>query len=98
MAGYKFNKKVNLNDGEMEFLSVNQKKQKLSFASLLRVVKLFLFGINSVKKSKHITYFKFKDIKINFNEKKTINIDGENGGDGNINLKVLKDKVKFFCK
>lgn len=98
VAGYKFNKKVNLNDGEMEFLSINQKKEKLSFGSLLRVVKLFLFGVSSIKKSKHATYFKFKDIKVNFDKKQTINIDGENGGEGNIDLKVLKEKVKFFCK
>ena len=97
VAGYKFNKYANLNDGEMEFVSVNQKKKKLSFASLLTIVKMFLFGLKSVLKSKRITYFKFKDIKVNFITPKTINIDGENGGQHNIDLKVMKNRVEFFC-
>ena len=98
VAGYNFNKGVNLNDGEMEFISVNQKKQKLTFRSLMLIIKMFLFGIKSVLKNKNVTYFKFKDLKVNFKNKKIVNIDGENGGEENINLKVLSDRVKFFCK
>lgn len=98
VAGYKFNKKANLNDGEMEFVSINQKKKKLTFKSLMLVVRMFLFGLKSVLKSKNVTYFKFKNLKVNFEEKKTINIDGENGGEENIDIKVLKGKAKFFCK
>ena len=98
VAGYKFNKNVDINDGEMEFLSINQKKDKFGFKSLMLIAKLFLFGINSVKKNKNVTYFKFKKLQVNFEKKRTINIDGENGGEGDINIEVLPNKVKFFSK
>ncbi len=98
VAGYNFNKSTNLNDGEMEFVSVNQKKKKLTFRSLMTVIKMFLFGIEKVKKNKNITYFTFNNLKINFENARTINIDGENGGHNNIDICVLKGKFQFFCK
>lgn len=98
VAGYKFNKKAILNDGEMEFISINQKKDKLSFKSLCLIFRMFLFGIKSVLKSKSVTHFKFKNLKIDFVEPQNINIDGENDGKHNIDIEVLKEKLTVFVK
>lgn len=97
VAGYKLNNDVDLHDGEMEFLAVLNKKQKLTFKSLLVICGTFLFGIKFAKKRKCVRYGKFKKCELNFNSNNTIvNIDGENGGVSDCKLIVLKDYLKVF--
>ncbi|MGN1227347.1 MAG: diacylglycerol/lipid kinase family protein [Christensenellales bacterium] len=99
VAGYKINKGVDLNDGEMELIAIMQKgeKQKISFKSLFKVCKLFLFGIKSVKNSKNVLYCKFSFANVKMKSNCIINIDGENGGVNDFSIKVCKDAVKFFA-
>lgn len=97
VAGYNLNKKVNLHDGQMEFVAIKQKdgKHKLTFKSLMIICKMFLFGINSVKNYKSVEYFKFDDCSAR-GIKQTVNIDGENAGLQDFNIKVYKDYISVF--
>lgn len=97
VAGYKLNNGVDLHDGEMEFLAVLSKKQRLTFKSLMIICATFLFGINWAKKQKCVMYGKFKKCELEFTSNNPVlNIDGENGGVNNCKLVVLKDCLKVF--
>ncbi|MBR1925498.1 MAG: YegS/Rv2252/BmrU family lipid kinase [Clostridia bacterium] len=96
VAGYKFNKDADLNDGKMELVSVNQKKEKLTFGSLMLVLRMFLFGLKSVLKNKNITYKKFSNLKVKFYDDMAVNVDGENDGKHNVEIKVIKDAIKIL--
>ena len=75
VAGYKLNNDVDLHDGEMEFLAVLNKKQKLTFKSLLVICGTFLFGVKFARKRKCVRYGKFKKCELKFDSNKTtINI------------------------
>jgi len=96
VAGYKFNKNADLNDGQMELVSVNQKKEKLTFGSLMLIFRMFLFGLKSVLKNKNITYKKFSSLDVKFYDEMAVNVDGENDGKHNVKIKVIKDAIKIL--
>ena len=98
VAGWNFNKHTNMHDGKMEFISVETKKKnkKIGLHALLTIVKMFLFGINSVKKSKLVKFKQFSQIELTTKQPCTINIDGENGGTGKINLKVCSNLFRLI--
>ncbi len=100
VAGWKLNKNSNVHDGKMDFVSIETKRKskKLGFRALLVIAKMFLFGVNSVKKSKLVKFEKFSNAKLKTKAKSTINVDGENGGTGEIDLEVKKDMFKIFVK
>lgn len=93
VAGWNFNKHTNLHDGKMEFISIETKKKnkKIGLHALLTIVKMFLFGINSVKNNKLVKFKQFSKINLTTKQPCTINIDGENGGTGEINLEVCSE-------
>lgn len=98
VAGYKLNKNVDLHDGKMEFISITQKegKKRLSLKSLFIICKMFLFGINSVKKYKSVKYFKFDKISVSFSDEQRVNIDGENAGVFDYDICVCENKLNIF--
>ncbi|MBQ8749582.1 MAG: YegS/Rv2252/BmrU family lipid kinase [Clostridia bacterium] len=100
VAGYKFNKKSNVNDGLMDFVAITQKedKKKLTLKSLLIVFKMFLFGLDSVKKYKSVKYFQFDSCTASFKDETIVNIDGENGGVQDFEIKVYKDYINVLTK
>lgn len=99
VAGYKINKMACCNDGYVNVILVKDKKKKgVSFLSLLRIFKLFLFGMNSVKNSKHCQIFKLNKFSVILPENTIINLDGEKGFNGSFNFEVLKQHIKIFVK
>ena len=96
VAGYKFNKNADLNDGEMELVSINQKKDKLTFGSLMLIFRMFLFGLKSVLKNKNVTYKKFSSLGVKFYDNMAVNVDGENDGVHDVRIKVIKDAIKIL--
>ena len=97
VAGWKLNKNSNQHDGKMDFVSIETKKKnkKLGFKALFLVLRMFLFGLNSIKKNKNVKIFQFKTANIVLPQKNTINIDGENGGTGDLTLETKKDLFKI---
>lgn len=100
VAGWKFNKKSDVHDGQMDFVSVEtqKKNKKLGLKALLVIAKMFLFGLNSVKKSKLVKVFKFSKAKLETKQKTSLNIDGENGGTGPVEIQVQKNMFTIFTK
>ena len=96
VAGYKFNKGVDLHDGQAELVAITQKGNRLSFKALMIICKMFLFGIKSVKKYKSVKYYKNANFAVEFIDKKEVNIDGENSGTYDFNFTTCKDKLKIY--
>ena len=100
VAGWKINKKTNLADGKMDFVSVETKKKngKMGLMCLLTICKMFLFGIKSVKKSKRVKVENFENANVCSQKPLKINIDGEYLGNGNVDIKVIKNGISLICK
>lgn len=98
VAGWKFNKNANLHDGKMDFVSIETKKKnkKIGFKALFLILRMFLFGLNSIRKSKNVKISQFQTAKIISLQNNIINIDGENGGIGNITLEVKRDLFQII--
>ena len=99
IAGITVNKKAVLDDGFVDVVMVDcPKKKGFSLLGLLRVVKLFLFGLNYCKNKKNITYLKLKNFDVAIKSKAKINLDGEQGLKGSFNFKALDKGVSIFVK
>ncbi|MBE5746129.1 MAG: diacylglycerol kinase family lipid kinase [Clostridiales bacterium] len=99
VSGFKINKNAILDDGYVDVVMIDAPKKKgFSLFSLIRVFKLFLFGLNYCKNKKNITYLKLKDFKVQLKSKAKINLDGEQGFKGTFDFKSIKKGVSIFIK
>lgn len=88
-AGFKINRKAALDDGVVELVLFHSHKKSIWLAEILRTVRFFFFGINSVKKSKKVTYRQTSKFKMKLDDGITINLDGEKSGHGSFNFSVI---------
>lgn len=96
VAGMKFNKPADLQDGKADVIIFLEKKNRVSFGTKMRIFKMFLCGINRVRRSKHVAMFSVANAKVKCNA--VVNCDGENGGVGGFNMKVINKGIKIYAK
>lgn len=97
VAGMRFNKDANLQDGTVDVVVFLEKKKRVSFATKLRIFKMFLFGINSVKKSKQVEVFECKSARVKVGDA-VVNLDGENGGQGDFDLDTINKGITIYAR
>ena len=95
VAGFKVNKHAILNDGKVDVVLVKAKKNRVRLCEILRVSKLFLFGIPK-KSKKNIDVLHLDSLKVETSPFTPINIDGESLEKGSFELTVYKQKVAIF--
>ena len=95
-ANFKINNKASLNDGKVELLLFHSHKKIIWITEFLRTVRFFFFGINSVKKSKKVTYRLTSNFKLKLEEGTTINLDGEKSGRGSFDFSVINKGLKII--
>ena len=97
-AGFLSNKKANLSDGKVDLVFIKRENDKPFnyIKSLFTVARVFMFGVNSVKKSKDVTILNLDEFDLKISKRLIINIDGEEGTQGNIHFKVLKQNLKII--
>lgn len=99
VSGYKINKMADCSDGFVNVILFKEKKKKgVSLKMLLKIFRVFLFGITTLKNTKDIVVLKLNKFSINFDENITINIDGEKGLNGSFDFEVLKQHIDIFIK
>lgn len=99
VSGYKINKMADCSDGFVNVILLKEKKKKgVSLKMLLNILKLFLFGMKTLKNSKECIILKLNKFSLEFEEDAVINIDGEKGLNGSFNLEVLKQHVEIFVR
>jgi|LGOV01.1.fsa_nt_gb diacylglycerol kinase (ATP) len=98
VAGFHVNENATLNDGLVDVVLIKQSRI-LSLTNLfsgLRLVKLFLFRIRSLKNDVRVTHVEAKNVSIKNYSDAEFNMDGELGGKGDIEFKMLKEEILVF--
>ena len=95
VGGMRVNRKAILNDGFVDVVLSQSKKDVVNFGAILRVAVMFLKGIKkgSTNKIKHLKLNKFK---LETSDSTIINLDGEKLGTGSFNLEVIKQGVDII--
>ncbi|MFQ6724345.1 MAG: diacylglycerol/lipid kinase family protein, partial [Clostridia bacterium] len=74
-AGFRINKERDIDDGLMDVILIEKKRSYIK--ALFTLLKLFLFGINSVRKQKNVVIQKCKNVKIENHSNEPFTQDGE---------------------
>ena len=98
VAGFGINKDALLDDGYIDVVLIKDHGRGLLnfFKNLFKVVKIFVLGAKKLKNNKHTIVRKVKSIKIENVDHSVYNVDGSYGGDGDIDLNVLKQAVDIL--
>ena len=95
VAGFKINPKAILNDGLVDIVLIKSKKEKINFSAVLRVAKLFLFGIPK-KSSKNVIILHLDKFEVETPYDTVINLDGEHIGDGSFTFETIKEGINIL--
>ena len=95
-AGFLVNKQAALDDGVVEIIVFHSHKKSIWLFEILRAVRFFLFGVNSIKKSKNVTYLQASQFNIKLAEDTVINLDGEKSGKGSFDFTVINKGIKVL--
>lgn len=99
VSGYKINKMADCSDGYVNVILFKEQKPKgVSLKMLLKIAKVFLFGVTTLSNSKDIIVLKLDKFSVHFEENVVINIDGERGLEGSFDFEVLKQHIQIFVK
>ena len=96
LAGFKLNKSADLNDGVVEVVIFKSHKKHILLADINNITRAFVFGLNSIKKSKNVIYLKLDKFNIVLDEGIPINLDGEKSGSGSFDFKVHKEAIQII--
>ncbi len=97
VAGFKMNKRADLQDGEMEVAIVEQKKKRNIFqriGALFAIAGLFLFGYRA--KIRNVTHLKGSAFNVRLSDDIVWNFDGEKGISGSVRVEIVPKKVKIL--
>lgn len=95
VAGFKINPNAILNDGLVDIVLIKSKKEKINFSAVLRVAKLFLFGIPK-KSSKNVIILHLDKFEVETPYDTVINLDGEHIGDGSFTFETIKEGINIL--
>ncbi len=95
-AGMKINKKASLNDGLVDVVLVDTKKDRVSFGSALRVMFMFLRGFERYIGRKHFHHFLVPAFSVQLGNEVTINLDGEKISAGSFEASVIKEAINII--
>ncbi len=95
-AGMKVNRYVNLNDGLVDVMLVESKKDIVKFHTIVRTIFMFLRGINHYINKKHVHHFQLHEFKVETGDNTVINLDGEKVSAGSFNVEVIKSGVEII--
>ncbi len=95
-AGFAINKKAELDDGVVEVVLVHSHTKRIKLFDIIRTMRIFLFGLDSVKKNKHLTYRKLANFSLKTSDGTDINMDGERRWKGSFNFEVINKGIQII--
>ena len=99
VGGFKFNKTAKLDDEKLDLVVFKAKKSKICFSDLIRIAKLFLFGIKAVKKSRYVYVSQIEELACSSSSEISLNFDGEHiASENHFELKICKGALNVLAK
>ncbi len=95
-AGMPINKYVNLNDGLVDIILVESKKEIVKFPTICKTMMIFVRGIGHFINKKHIHHLQLSSFKVEIDDKVNVNLDGERLGCGTFEVNVIKSGVEII--
>ncbi len=98
-AGFMSNRKANLSDGNVDLVFIKREENTWFnyIKSLLTVLRVFLFGLESVKHSNRVTKLNLDQFDLKINKRLIINVDGENATrGGSVHFEVIKQGLQII--
>ena len=97
LAGFKINKTANLNDGKVDVILIKRNNYFTNyFSSIFIILKMFLFGIKSLKKNKNVTILNLNSFNVCLSKSLYVNIDGEKTFKGNFNFQTIENGINII--
>lgn len=93
-AGFRINKARDIDDGLIDVILVERKRSYL--VALFTLLKMFLFGLNSVKKHKNVVIQKCKTVKIENHSNEPFTQDGEEADFLTKEIKITSPITVFY--
>lgn len=93
-AGFRINKERDIDDGLIDVILVEKKRSYL--VALLTLVKMFLFGLNSVRKHKNVVVARCKTVKIENHSNEPFTQDGEEANFLTKEIKIASPITVFY--
>lgn len=96
VAGMRINKKAKLNDGVVDVVLVENKKDIIKINAINKVLSLFINGLNRISHRKGIIYKQLDKFSISTSSETIINLDGEKICSGGIDCEVYKEGITII--
>ncbi len=95
-AGFRINKERDIDDGLMDVILIEKKRSYL--VALFTLFKMFLFGMNSVRKQKNVVIARCKEVKIENHSNEPFTQDGEEADFLTKEIKMTSPITVFYGK
>ena len=93
-AGFRINKERDIDDGLIDVILIEKKRSYL--VALFTLLKMFLFGLNSVRKHKNVVIQKCKSVKIENHSNEPFTQDGEEADFLTKEIKITSPITVFY--
>lgn len=99
IAGMPIDTLADITDGKLDVVIFYDKPNKkiISFATLFRIIRMFLFGVKNIRKCKNVILRSVDNLKITGKEPIIVNMDGEKAEECDINLSILHKRFKVYA-
>lgn len=96
VAGIKLNKSARIDDGKVDVVLFHSSSKKVRIRDMLKCVKAFVFGLDSVKNDKNVTYRSLDQFHLSTPTSEVVNVDGEQTDNHEVDFSVIKEAVKIL--
>ena len=93
-AGFRINKERDIDDGLIDVILIEKKRSYIK--ALFTLLKMFLFGLNSVRKHKNVVIQKCKTVKIENHSNEPFTQDGEEADFLTKEIKISSPITVFY--
>ena len=92
----KIHREASLNDGLVDVMLIESKKDKINLATVIKVAFMFLRGIERYYGKKGVQHLQLSNFEVELDDDCIVNLDGEKATAGNIKVDVVKEGIQII--